>query len=77
MRVHPAKHHIAATLRLALVPGIGPQLWKQLLAHFRTPQAVLAASPQELRQIQGIGTQTSQAILAAGLDRSAEEMLAV
>ena len=77
VRVHPAEHHIAATLRLALVPGIGPQLWKQLLAHFRTPQAVLAASPQELRQIQGIGIQTSQAILAAGLDRSAEEMLAV
>ena len=77
VRVYPAEHHIAATLRLALVPGIGPQLWKQLLEHFRTPQAVLAASPQELRQIQGIGIQTSQAILAADLDRSAEETLTV
>ena len=70
-------NRLAAQLRLALVPGIGPHLWRRLLEHFRTPQAVLAASLEELQQIRGIGLQTSQAILAAHRDRRAEETIAV
>ena len=77
MSAHPTDQRSAASLRLALIPGIGPQLWRQLLAHFHSPQAVLAASQQELRQIQGIGLHTSRAIVAASRDQSAEATLAL
>ncbi|RMF98608.1 MAG: DNA-protecting protein DprA, partial [Planctomycetota bacterium] len=42
-------------LRLALVEGVGPRLRQLLLARFGSYNAVLAASIEELRQVQGIG----------------------
>lgn len=53
-------------LRLALVPGIGPRLRMVLLEAFGTPAAVFAASPEQLRQVPGIGRKLSDAIAAAG-----------
>lgn len=77
MSAQPVDNPITSTLRLALVPGVGPQLWRRLLAHFHTPQAVLAASQQELQQVRGIGVQTSQDIVSARRDERAEATLAV
>lgn len=37
------------------LPGIGPKLARTLLAHFGSVQRVMAATPEELRQVPGIG----------------------
>ena len=52
-------------LRLALVPGVGPRLRLALLEAFGSPAAVFSARPEELRQVQGIGRELSDAIVAA------------
>jgi DNA processing protein len=49
-------------LRLNLVPGIGPRLQQALIDAFGSPAAILAASVQELQQIDGIGPKLSAAI---------------
>ncbi|NUQ63270.1 MAG: DUF1588 domain-containing protein, partial [Pirellulales bacterium] len=56
---------LAATLRLALVPGVGPRTRRSLLERFGTPQAVLSAAPSELREVQGVGAKLSRAIAQA------------
>ena len=63
-------------LRLALIPGIGPRLRLALLDAFGTPSAALAASPERLRQVPGIGRKLSEAIGAAvNAEGSAAERL--
>ena len=42
-------------LTLALVPGLGPKLTRAALEHFGDPAAVLAASPDQLARVPGIG----------------------
>lgn len=56
---------LAAALRLALVPGVGPRMRRRLLERFGTPQAVLAAAPSELRAIEGVGPKLARAITTA------------
>ena len=51
-------------LRLNLVPGIGPRLQQALLEAFGSPAGILAASVQELQQVDGIGPKLSDAIVA-------------
>jgi DNA processing protein len=53
------------TLRLALVPGVGPRLRQALLEHFGSAQAVLAARVQELRAVPGVGARLSAQIALA------------
>jgi DNA processing protein len=50
-------------LRLNLVPGIGPRLQQALLGAFGSPAGILAASVQELQQVEGIGPKLSDAIV--------------
>lgn len=57
---------LAATLRLSLVRGVGPRLRKALLERFDTPAEVLAASPEQLQQVAGIGPKVCRAIREAG-----------
>lgn len=57
-------------LRLNLVNGVGPRLQTELLRVFGTPGAVLAASGEQLLQVEGIGPKLSAAISAA---RNGEE----
>ena len=57
---------LEATLRLALVPGVGPLTRKALLEHFGSSTAVLAAAPSELRRVPGVGPQLTHCILSAG-----------
>ncbi|MCL6502695.1 MAG: DNA-processing protein DprA [Pirellulales bacterium] len=56
---------LAAALQLALVPGVGPRLWRALVAQFGSPQEVLAASPAALRQVPGVGPRLAETIAAA------------
>ncbi|HVX15583.1 MAG TPA: DNA-processing protein DprA [Pirellulales bacterium] len=60
---------LGQTLRLSLVPGVGPRLRQALLARFGSPAAIFAAAPSDLRAVQGIGTK-----LASAIRRAAEEI---
>lgn len=52
-------------LRLSLISGVGPRIRKSLLERFGSPEAVLAASPSELREVHGVGPKLLEQILAA------------
>jgi DNA processing protein len=45
-----------------LIDGIGPVRARHLIEHFGDPAAVLSASPPQLRQVAGIGSETAAAI---------------
>jgi DNA processing protein len=62
-------HDIAAsriaTLRLALISGVGPRTRRKLLARFGSPEAVLEAAPSELRDVERVGPKLCRAIATA------------
>jgi len=66
---------LVATLRLVLVPGVGPITRKALVDHFGSAAAVLAASPKDLQQVQGVGPKLSHKIVAAPDDVDIEKEL--
>jgi DNA processing protein len=53
------------TLRLSLIPGVGPRNRRALLERFGSPKDVLAASPSELREVPGIGPKLCRKIADA------------
>ncbi len=65
-------------VRLSLVSGVGPLMRKALLERFDAPAAVLAASKEELQQVDGIGPKLAARIAAAKdeIDADAELRLA-
>lgn len=65
---------VAAALCLSLVPGIGPINYRQLVEAFGSPGEVLAAPPEQLRKIPGVGVKLTRAIVTAAecVDISAE-----
>ena len=64
---------LIAALRLSLVPGVGPLMRKALVEHFGSPEDVLAASGQQLKEVQGVGPKLAAAIKDADeLDVAAE-----
>lgn len=64
-------HQIA----LSLVKGVGPMLAKNLLFHFGSAEAVFEASKQEIKQVEGIGEKTAEAILATNaLEKAAAQL---
>lgn len=69
--------HLYASVTLACVSGIGPRLRQLLLERFGSPEAVLAARPEELRSVARIGPKISEEILAANVDSTAEEVIAL
>lgn len=52
-----------ALIGLSLVPGVGANRLRALLAHFDVPSAVFQASRSALEQVDGVGPQTAEAIL--------------
>ncbi len=56
-----------AWVGLSLVPRVGGKLMARLLDHFQTPEAVLAATPENLRAVPGIGSRTVESIRAVNL----------
>ncbi|MEX0715405.1 MAG: DNA-processing protein DprA [Planctomycetaceae bacterium] len=57
-------------LRLNLVPGVGPRTVQALLERFEGPAGIFAATPEQLRQVDGVGPKLAAAI--ADSDRLAE-----
>lgn len=69
----PADDNLLATLMLGMVAGVGPRIRQLLLERFGSPEAVLAASPAELRQVQGVGAKLAEAIVAGRDEAPARE----
>ena len=65
------------TLRLHLVPGVGPRLRRVLLERFPNAEAVLNAAPSDLRGVPGIGAKLSAAISRAKHEIDVEYELAL
>jgi DNA processing protein len=68
---------LADTLRLALVPGVGPVTRRALLERFGTARAVLDAAPSQLRGVPGVGAKLAERIVAARREIDAEAELRV
>jgi DNA processing protein len=68
---------LIASLRLALVPGVGPLMRRSLLEKFGTPEAVLAAAPSDLRDVKRVGPKLCRAICAAHQEIDVEAELEV
>ncbi|MCP4229706.1 MAG: DNA-protecting protein DprA [bacterium] len=62
-------------LALSLVPGVGPIVFKRLLAEFNSPEDALAASESRLQQIYGIGPKIARAISGFAADEAIEKEL--
>lgn len=62
-------------LRLSLVPGIGPRTQQVLLERFGTPREVLAAPPDMLRAVPGVGPKIAGAVFESRGDNAAENVL--
>lgn len=65
------------TLRLVLVPGVGPRTRRALLERFGSSRAVLAAAPAALREVAGVGPKLAHNLLAARSASDVEEELAI
>ncbi len=58
-------------IALSLVPGLGVTTFWRLLRHFSSPQAVLAASLRQLRQVPGVREQYLQGLQQDGWQKRA------
>ena len=56
---------IEASLKLQLVQGIGPRVFGELIQRFDSAENVLSATPQQLREVPGVGTKLMQHIVNA------------
>ncbi len=68
---------LAYTLRLAMVPGVGPRTRRLLLDRFGSSEAVLTATPSELRSVEGVGPKLTARILAARDEVDVEGLIAL
>ncbi len=64
-------------LRLAMVPGVGPQIYRTLIERFGSPGGVLSASRTELAATSGVGPKLADKILHATEGGDAEAELAL
>ena len=62
----PSHDELVDTLRLALIPGVGPRTRQSLLERFGTPRAALTAAPSELYDVPGVGPKLTRKITDAG-----------
>lgn len=61
--MEPASDEIRNTLRLTLVPGLGPVRLQRLLDRFGSPDAVLGASAAQLQSVKGVGERIARSVL--------------
>jgi DNA processing protein len=66
---------LIATIRLAMVPGVGPATRRALLEVFGSAGEVLAASASRLREVPGVGPTLARRIVAACEEIDAEGQL--
>lgn len=73
--MNDSEQRLFNTLRLMLVSGVGPKIRKALLTRFDTPEAVLAATEEELQSVPGVGPKLAREIRHADLTTNPEEEL--
>jgi len=61
----PEGDELVDSLRLALIPGVGPRIRQTLLQRFGSPRAVLTADERQLQGVSGVGPKLSRSIAAA------------
>jgi len=61
----PARDDLVDTLRLSMVPGVGPRIRRALVERFGSARAVLEAAGSELREVPGVGPKLARKITAA------------
>jgi DNA processing protein len=64
-----SRFNIHELLHLASLPKIGNNRLRALIAHFKTPSAVLSASPKELTRVDGIEKTIASSIAHAKLNK--------
>lgn len=64
-------------VRLTMVPGVGPQTTRALLARFGSAGAVLAATVSQLRSVANVGPKLAEKIKSAHEECDAESELAL
>lgn len=57
-----------ATLRLQLIPGIGPRVFENLISQFGSAEKVLDAAPAELRNVTGVSQRLAREIALSKTD---------
>ena len=62
-------------LLLSMVPGVGPRIRQTLLARFHTPEGILAAPMDQLREVPGVGPKLARAITFAERDIDVDAQL--
>ena len=67
----PIRDHV----RLACLPGVGSRTRRDLLAHFGSPEAILAASSRELAAVPGVGRRVAKTIPSMADTTAADEVL--
>ncbi len=73
----PSDGTLVHTLRLALVPGVGPKTRRVLLERFGSAEAVLRAPPSALRDVHGVGPKLSARIAGSWHEIDAEAEIAL
>lgn len=64
-------------LRLALVPGVGPRLFGELVEHFGSPADVFKATPAELRALEGVGPKLVREIVRCESYDEVDQLLSI
>lgn len=64
-----SRFNIHELLHLASIPKVGNNRLRALISHFKTPSAVLSASPKELAHIDGIDKAIASSIVHTPLNR--------
>ncbi len=73
----PSDLNLLDLLRLSMVPGVGPQTSRALLARFGSPARVLSATIAELKGVPNVGPKLAEKIARARQDHDAEAELAL
>ena len=67
--------HIQEVLALSLIKNVGPILARQLLAYFKTPAAIFAATERELQAVPNVGAIVAKSIRESSALTLAEKEL--
>lgn len=68
-----AEHKLHDWLTLRFIPGIGGRTICRLLVEFETPADILRAPPEQLKNIEGLGTKLAGTLSDQAVVRKAEE----
>ncbi|HET7318063.1 MAG TPA: helix-hairpin-helix domain-containing protein, partial [Nitrospirota bacterium] len=60
--MHDKKEHVLSWIGLSSIPGVGRATFRKLVRHFGSAERSLAASPGELREVEGLSSKAADAV---------------